>query len=300
MSPIHPIRVTAEHLPRGAQEFVYSIAGNELVFTREVKRLKAFFLACRGSIIEQPVFAKASFEQLELNYHGTAPFANSLRDVKFYRSGDFAQLNVDDVPACQMSLSKRRIHVINGAEFDSEINLELLTGPALILLLAQQNIFCLHAGAVSMPSGNIAIIAESGVGKSTLSKHHGDAWGQLSDDILPVKGLILLPDFPQLKLLNATTLEKLGTDTRLKAIFRINTSATKDIHFKPLNAMEAMLQVVRHTVASKLFDQNLLSAQAAFAKNLVSDIPVIEVSYSRDLSRLDELRQAISNFVSAL
>lgn len=300
MPPIHSIRVTAEHLPSRAQEYVYSIAGNELVFTREVKRLQAFYVACRDSIIEQAPFIKANFEQLEANYHGTAPFANSLRDVKFYRSGDIAQLNIDDVPACQISLSNNAIHVINDAEFDSEINLELLTGPALILLLAQQNIFCLHAGAISIPPGNIAIIAESGVGKSTLSKHHGDAWGQLADDILPLKGSFLQPDFPQLKLLNATTLEKLGADTRLKALFRIAPNATKDIHFKSLNAIEAMLQVVRHTVASKLFDQKVMSAHVAFAKNLVSEVHVIEISYPRDLSRLDELRQAISNFVSAL
>lgn len=300
MSPIHTISVTAEHLPFSAQEFVYVIAGVEVVFSREMPVLRAFFAGSRLLLNNPLDFNKPKSDGFELNYHGSAPFANILRDVKFYRHGLFAQINIDDAVACQVSLKDNHIHVLNGAAFDSEINLELLTGPALLLLFAQLNIFCLHAGAVATPFGNIAIIAESGAGKSTLSSHVGDDWSQLSDDILPLKGHALFADFPQLKLANAVSKGSLGLDDSLKVIFRVNPVASRDIRFRRLSTIEAMLQVVRHTVAAKLFNRDLLAAHASFANEFVSRVPVIELSYPRDLSQLGELRATILDYLSDL
>lgn len=298
MSPIHSIRVTAEHLPAEEQEYVYSIASVELVFSREVPRLHSFYVGSRVVQYSETKFDVVGVECFELNYHGTAPFANSLRDVKFRRSDDIAQLDIDHVPACQISFSQNHIHVINNESFDSEINLELLTGPALILFLAQCNIFCLHAGAVSTPVGNIAIIAESGAGKSTLSGHSDDSWSQLADDILPVIGVNIEPNFPQLKLPNSIASGALTNGAQLKAIFRIKLIPSKEIHFKTLNSVEALLQVVRHTVAAKLFDHSMMAAHMAFATKLVSELDVVELSYPRDLSQLSDLKQAIINHIS--
>ena len=300
MSPIHTISIAAEHLPFAAQEFVYVIAGVEVVFSREVPVLRAFFVGSR-LLASTPInFNQVKPDDFELNYHGSAPFANALRDVKFYRHALFAQINIDDAVACQVSLEDNHIHVLNGAAFDSEINLELLTGPALLLLLAQLNVFCLHAGSIATPFGNVAIIAESGAGKSTLSSHVGDDWSQLSDDILPLKGKKLLPNFPQLKLPNAVSEGRFGLDDSLRVIFRVNPIPCGDIQFRRLSTVEAMLQVVRHTVAAKLFNRDLLSEHASFANELVSSVSVIELSYPRDLSRLGELRAAILSHLSDL
>lgn len=298
MSPIHSIRVTAEHLPVEEQEYVYSIASVELIFSREVPGLQSFYVRRRVGLDYDNTFGAVDAERFELNYHGTAPFANSLRDVKFRRLGDVAQLDIDDVPACQISFSQNRIHVINNECFDSEINLELLTGPALILLLAQFDIFCLHAGAVSTPVGNIAIIAESGAGKSTLSAHCGDNWSQVADDILPVKGGNIEPNFPQLKLPNTIASGALTCGTQLKVIFRINPTPSTDVQFKTLGSVEAILQIVRHTVATKLFDQSMMIAHMAFATKLVSDVTVVELSYPRDFSQIHHLKQEIIDYIS--
>lgn len=300
MLSTHSVKVTATHLPPSSQEYVYVLAGTELAFSHQVPRLQSFFVGCRVLNGDSPRFNFPDAGLFTLCYHGTAPFANTLRDVKFFRYKRFVQLNIDDVPACQISLNDSRINVINNSPFDSPINLELLTGPALIILMAQNGVFCLHAGAVATAVGNIAIIAESGAGKSTLSKHVDSRWTQLADDIQPILGASLLPDFPQLKLPNARSQGQLGADTTLKAILRVQPMASTEIQFKRLNSVEALLQVVRHTVATKLFDGALLSAQMSFAKKLVSVVPVIELSYPRDVSQLAELRRAITRYLESL
>jgi hypothetical protein len=64
--------------------------------------------------------------------------------------------------------------------------------------------------------------------------------------------------------------------------------------------VQAMLQVVRHTVAAKLFDATTLREHARFAKKVSSLVPVIEVSYPRDLDKLDQLRHSIIDYLRSV
>jgi len=293
------INVSAEHLPASKFEYVYLIAESDVVFSEEVPALKSYYKEHREGMLDANLFECHQFTQDDLRYKGMAPFANQLREVTFHRYGDCAQISIDGTPACQLLLNENRIHVINGESYDSELNLELLTGPALILLLTQQNTFCLHAAAVRTDFGNIAIVAESGAGKSTLSKHVDDAWCQLADDILPLQHGQLLSNFPQLKCTNAVAQGRLKGAVNLNAIIRINPEPSSDFEFVTLSSMDAMLQIIRHTVASKLFGASLLKEHTKFAKNLASQIPVIEIRYPRDLSQLPSLRKAITNHLSS-
>lgn len=299
MLSICTIKVSADHLAPAAQEFVYCVAGCELVFTQEINCLSGFFVAKRASSLNSlNAFKEYDHTQLKLCYHGAAPFAQLMRDVKFYRSAEMARIDVDDVPACLISLNTNHIKVINKQAYDSAINLELLTGPALILLLSQQALFCLHAGAVATPFGAIAIVAESGVGKSTLSADDNEQWGQLSDDILPLqvlanKQIVCRSDFPQLKLANAQASGFSNNNIPLHAIVRLNPKANNNTVFKRLNAIDALLQVTRHTVAAKLFNSQLLASHSSFAHTLSTTIPIFEVSYPRDLGQLSAVRAQI-------
>jgi hypothetical protein len=85
---------------------------------------------------------------------------------------------------------------------------EAATGIALVLALALQGVFCLHAGAVRVGDAVVAAIGESGSGKSTLVHWLSDtdpaAWPLVADDVLAMErldsGITVRPDFPQPRL----------------------------------------------------------------------------------------------------
>ena len=164
----------------------------------------------------------------------------------------------------------------------------------------------MHAGAVDTPIGRIGIIAESGAGKSTLSRHVDKHWSQVSDDIMPVslneagKRINVLPDFPQLKLANNLVLDSPKKDQPLNYLLRVRPEPSEDIDYKVLPRTQAMLQVVRHTVAAKLFDSSMLRQHAHFAKRVSSFVPMIEISYPRDIDQLDHLRSSIVDYLGSL
>ena len=74
---------------------------------------------------------------------------------------------------------------------------------------------------------------------------------------------------------------------------------SNSISFSVLPRVQAMLQIVRHTVAAKLFDTDTLREHARFAKKVSTLVPVVEVSYPRDLDKLDYLRQSIIDYLSS-
>jgi len=107
-------------------------------------------------------------------------------------------------------------------------------------------------------------------------------------------------DFPQLKLPNATIDGFNIKDNRFEVntLFRLSETASDDIVFTELNQQKAMLQIIRHTVAAKLFDNQQLQRHMAFAKKLASKVPMFELSYPRDLSQLSQLQDTISVFLA--
>jgi hypothetical protein len=255
--------------------------------------------------VELPIMTAANSI---LRYSGEAYFDNKFREVRYWRSDMCGQLDIDGEPVCQINFSTPHIHVLNAEPLGAGLNLEMITGPALVLLLTLDDIYCMHAGAVDTVAGRIGIIAESGAGKSTLSQHVGDDWCQVSDDIMPLQindsgtAIEVLADFPQLKLL-ANRGQHLGVGAerrKLDYLLRINPVPGNSISFAALPRVQAMLQVVRHTVAAKLFDTSTLRQHARFAKKVSTVVPVIEVSYPRDLDKLDQLRQSIIDYLSSI
>lgn len=305
-----------------SESVCYEFAGQRLVSAEEIHSLAAFKIEQERCDNDQCRVLQLAFSSMHagivvlnstnsvLHYRGDAQFNNKLRDTCYWRQGSLAQVDVDGVPVCRIDLQSQQIVILNSQSFDESLNLEIITGPALIILLAQLGVFCLHAGAVafSLPNGrdiNCAFIADSGVGKSTLSKHLGDAWAQIADDILPVNNdramlMSLSDDFPQLKLANArVSCNRLKTNA-LNCVVCLNPLPSDDILIKPMNQIDALLAVVRHTVAAKIFDSDVATQHLEFAKNLAQTASVLSVSYPRDLSQLPRLRQSITDCLTRL
>ncbi|MBL4673856.1 MAG: hypothetical protein JKX81_16470 [Arenicella sp.] len=312
------IRITGRGLASDAQTAHYRVADQELVCQKVMDGLAAY--SCDfpthqttdlpEEFVESPIMTATNST---LRYRGEAYFDRKFREVRYWRSNIRGQLDIDGLPVCQINFSEPHIHVLNAEPLGVGLNLELITGPALVLLLTLDDTYCLHAGAVDTVAGRIGIIAESGAGKSTLSQHVDDQWRQVSDDIMPLRiddsgsTIEVLADFPQLKL-SDNRVEHSDNDSgnspdvgrkKLDYLLRINPVPGSSISFSVLPRVQAMLQVVRHTVAAKLFDSKTLREHARFAKKVSTLVPVIEVSYPRDLHKLDHLRQSIIDYLSS-
>ena len=293
----------AKALPTPVHRYV--LAGQEVVFDAPVSALSAFQqtggLAAESEVAPPSARTRLLHEaNAKLQYHGVAPIAEVAQQVSCWRDQHILQIDVGGRPVCQVDFQHQQIQLLNDQSYDDRLNLEVVTGPALMLLLAAKGIFCLHAGAVITGYGNIALIAESGVGKSTLSAHQREYWQQLADDIVPLlqhQGGYVVGDYPQLKLPGNTIAARPDGPAAINLVLRLVTKSSDEISFKRLRKTEAMLQIVRHSVAAKLYDAEQLQAHAAFARQLSISTPVVELSYPRDLARLDAVRTAITDYL---
>lgn len=317
------IRITGRGLAADTRAAHYRVAGQQLVCQDVMDGLAAYACDVKtqqsidlpGNFVEPAVMTASKYSP---RYSGGAYFDSKFREVQYWRSQQHGQLDIDGVPACQINFSEPHIHVLNTDPLGVGLNLELITGPALVLLLSLGGTYCMHAGAVDTVAGRIGIIAESGAGKSTLSQHVDDGWRQVSDDIMPLQisnsgsQIEVFTDFPQLKLSdnkvqhsdsNGGSHSENDGDTvrkKLDYLLRINPVPGESISFSRLPRVQAMLQVVRHTVAAKLFDATTLREHARFAKKVSTLVPVIEVSYPRDLDKLDQLRHSIIDYLRSM
>ena len=291
--------------------FAYEIAGIKVLSSEKIASLTAFSVDSNNRVLDDFVLVEAHLlcdKKRHLHYQGVAQFNQKLREIDFWRCDDMAQIDIDGVPICVVDLKAQRIIVFNDSAFDSSLNLEVITGPALIMLLIQQGIYCLHAGAVSISdvrglnAKNIVFLGDSGAGKSTLSTHVGEQWCQLSDDILPVSHIrrfIFHDDFPQLKLPNARpqTPSLDGGNASLDCIVLLDQQPSEEIALQRLAKPQALLSIIRHTVAIRLFDSTQTKQHLLFAKSLVDCLPVLSVTYPRDIRQLSMLQSAISDSV---
>jgi hypothetical protein len=182
---------------------------------------------------------------------------------------------------------------------------EAMLGPALTLALAQRDVWCWHASAVLIDGRAVAFLGESGQGKSTLARwlnqQNRETWQRIGDDILPVAaaedGVDVLPHFPQLKVA-ADKQPSLGLPERipLAAVYVLGRPAhgtETEIAINPLSAQEGALALVRHTVASRLFDADLLTKQLDFCVQAAADIPLRQLIYPLRAEALPLVEQAL-------
>ncbi len=308
------IIVSTQNTSDWSQAQVYRLSGEPVLFQTACAALKSFHV--EEAPVEMVVGASmAAQEHLDripadekppLVYKGPAPFGERQRQVSYRRDGDYASIEFEDDLVCEIDFKHSHIHLIREGGFSNLVNVELVTGPAILIVLASIKKYCLHASAVLTQAGTAVIIGESGAGKSTLGWHAGDGWQQLSDDILPIsydkenRIVQLSTEFPQLKL-EGSAAPGLGIGkAKVNFVLRLNPVPAKEIQFKTLTRAEAMLQFVRHTVASKLFDQTMLEHHNRFAEYVAKRVHFIELSYPRDLLALTNLREQIVEHLHSL
>ena len=290
----------------------YRFAGVDALFQTPCTALQRFHVgeAPLENVVEASMAAesfatnKYRDQSLEEIYTGPAPFGNREREISFHRRRSFATLSFEGQAVCELDLAHHHIHLLREGGFANMVNVELLTGPAMMMLMARLKTYCLHASAVSTTAGVVGFIAESGAGKSTLAWEAGGAWRQISDDILPIlyekgqSGVKASAEFPQLKLSGACAPSiELGSP-KLDYLFRINPKPALKISFRRMTKAESMLQVVRHTIAARLFSKSMMERHTKFSTYVANKVPMIELSYPRDLLQLTTLREEIVSYLA--
>ncbi len=177
---------------------------------------------------------------------------------------------------------------------------EALLGPPLMLALALQGSWCLHASAVEYGNKVIGFLGGSGSGKSTLAAFLAGQPGvrRAADDILPVtwqdRRLSARPHFPQLKLPGDQQPGPGFPDKLpLAALYLLDEQPT--ISIEALGPGDSTLVLAGHTVAARLFDRQLLSRHFEFCSQVAAIIPIRRLAYPRIRSELPALWQALQD-----
>lgn len=243
-----------------------------------------------------------------LVYNGSGRIGNKLRNVECRLKQGNYQLNIAGVGIFIVAMDGSRV-TINSTVSNAppDLIMEALLGPALILAISLRGSYCLHASAVTVGNMAVAFMGDSGSGKSTLAAYLGSqprsGWRQIADDVLPVEPGInhpaVLPHFPQLKLLpEAQVTEGQIQQIPLIAIYCLKPLADKPdgsatVRTQRCQFKEAMLSLIRHTVAARLFDAHLLKLHMTFCGDVTGQIPIRNFKFPKQYEFLPVMRGAI-------
>jgi hypothetical protein len=174
-----------------------------------------------------------------------------------------------------------------------KFDITLLMGPALILNLAINKVFCLHASAFVLNNKLFVLMAASGTGKSTIArfiKNQPECY-RVADDIVPIKiingKLRLLPSFPQLKLSNDQQYN--GNDIEMETVLLFANKSKDVTALKKTHQMLCLKNLIKHTVATKLFNENELRGHLHFCHQVSRQTKTFLLDYQHATDSLTKL-----------
>lgn len=181
---------------------------------------------------------------------------------------------------------------------------ETLAGPPLIVALAGRGIHCLHASAVLIGDRAVAIAGASGLGKSTLARslsaQSGSPYSLLADDILPIhieaSQVQALPRYPQLKYAIGRQPSLLAPEAiPLVALYvlQAQNDQARPARVETMSPRSAVVEIMRNTVACRLFDRGLMSEHFRAATFMAENTPVRFLHYPHTDSSVGEVYEAL-------
>jgi hypothetical protein len=244
----------------------------------------------------------------KLVYHGPGWVAGFPHRVKCTLSNAGYRLEIAGVGAFSVAL--------DGTSFsrtgtDPRVDAAHLShtalGPPLILALALQGVFCLHASGVTHQHRTIAFVGHSGAGKSSLARLLAErpefGWRRLADDTLAVEASFDRPTarthFPQLKLgEEEQPWLHLPEKLPLAAIYLLDreTNArvgSTGVELRCLSPRDATMALLHHTMAGRLFGPALVERHLDFCAKTANDVPVRRLTYPFRPEALPEISDAL-------
>lgn len=198
-----------------------------------------------------------------------------------------------------------------------EVLFTYLLNQVLSHCLLLRGVETLHATSVVIGGKAIAILGDSGYGKSTLAAAFvREGYPLLTDDVLVSEfvqaGVLALPSLPRLKLapevadawfrgrrtlpMNTFTSKRIlaldpaehaAQPVPLRAFFAIPSDAgSAEISIRRAEGHDALLPLIQNTFEPNLLSRPRLERQFHFASRMAKAVPVKLLSYPRQLDRL--------------
>jgi hypothetical protein len=184
----------------------------------------------------------------------------------------------------------------------SDLDRQVITGPALVLALALRRVWSLHASAARYKEKVFVFLGESGQGKSTLAAYLATAgWQLVSDDILPVtcdsSGMLAWPHFPQLKIPAASQPgPHLPESLPLATICLLLPAGNEESpEMGPISVGETVKALLAHTAGARLFTPELLSRHLDFCTRSASRVTACRLTYPHRREALPVIQEILEN-----
>ena len=225
--------------------------------------------------------------------------SDRLETITFWRDDQGVLLDIPSAGRFWTSADGAAIRHISGPpELEPSILAQSLLGPPLVLALALNGVWCLHASAIIIEDRAVVFLGNSGAGKSTLAAFLREQPGaqRVGDDILPVTwengALFALPRFPQLKLpITAQPGLTFPEKIPLAAVYLLDKGSS--IRIEAAGPAAATLTLASHSVAARLFDRQLLGAHLDFCAQAAKAASVRRLIYPRIFAELPAVWQAL-------
>lgn len=242
-------------------------------------------------------------------------------------SGDL-RLDYDDGAVVVIESRGRRIWADWPADLTAEHVAGYLLGPVMGVVLRLRGIVCLHASAIALGDGAIALVGASGSGKSTTAAAFSRlGHAVMADDLVPVVpadgSFEIVASRPRLRLWPDSASALFGAaevlpraapewDKRmadlallggkaapprapLSAIYFLGPrrEASDSVVIEDMPAREATMALITDSFASKYQDREARAQEFNLATDMVRKLPLRRLSAPADLRRLPELCDAI-------
>ncbi|MEM9552693.1 MAG: hypothetical protein AAGC60_00420 [Acidobacteriota bacterium] len=256
-----------------------------------------------------PTLSSARREDLVRRGH----VARRERDLRCRWSASGVVLTSPGLGSFRVAADGRSIRWRAAGSTVDELAAEAVLGPPLVLALALQGVFCLHASALAVGDAEgeriVAFLGDSGAGKSTLaatiaalSSGGLNAWRDVrlaADDILPwwPGPDLALPRFPQLKY-PTDQQPSLRLPERLPfAELVLLEPAPPDgrVVDTRLSRHQGALALLRHSVASTLFHKSLLGRHFDACSALAATVPMRRLRVPRRPEALVEVFERLED-----
>lgn len=277
----------------------YRICGLPLRVNGPVDALSAFRSSHEHVKPESDLPRSTCIDSGRLIFKGLSWLAADDREVACYCDDSGYVIEIADAANFQVNSSGSHIR-----QFDNQPGVdcgisddqleELLLGPPLMLALALNRRFALHASSVVMDNKAVLFVGDSGFGKSTMALWLDEAKNltRMTDDISVISdtpaGHRLLSDFPQLKL-GENQQHANAEPKMISAVVALKRDRSKTPRLARLDPMESIAVLVNHSVATQLFDKPLASRHLKFMADLASTTPVYRLEFPSGRKYIEDI-----------
>lgn len=249
-----------------------------------------------------------SSQNQQLIFKDIGLIGNAMRQCSLWDNNSSYLFQIDDIAEFLISYSGEEINIRSDTHGVSKFDIEeALIGPPLLLALAQKDIWCLHASAVSVNNNLVLFAGESGKGKSTLAhfidQQNKNKIVRLTDDVTPLAikngSIIALPHYPQPKIQSSFGKpESIPEEIRVKAIFILDPSISQnDVTVTKLSKREAALALIRHTISSRLFPRETLIRHLDFSSHVPHRVQFYRLQYPHQFELLPKVMDKVTHLI---